>query len=1593
MTCAVLLLALLFTFPGVPAQAGARGAAGEPDYLIFQLSTENRDLEGRVPDVKAEFGALPAGSPRYVGFSVALLTFTMPVEELRRRVTRALDHAEESGLPVSIQLDDVNFMPEYSDASMVEWTAFPKPGETHGPRAKYYWLNWGNWQALPPPPNFESPAIRQEVSKRLKEGVLPPLLERLARWKKQKRSYLFAGIVVGWETGIPEYRPWKNDPTAPRDEQRHITMTPEERGEQLGYASLHARGWTRQKIEARARETGKSVEDVTTGLLYQVIHDYTAFWAKTVNDAGIPKERIYTHGVAWESVPEQRLPAPWFRKSSRVPPVWVYVNPYCRPGYTMGTGQFEPEAFVRLLKAAGVSEGWGGVEAYVRGVDSQAAFGGYLRQLFGNGAHLVDIWGWTATGSPYDPMRAPGALRAIHEWLEGKELPAASPAAQQPPPGMAPDVKLASLQAKMERLHALLAQRQQEGTDMQPVSDLMQGFEPLMQQQKFTEAEALLDRALERVGESAPAKQAPASSDTSLIAYGAADTDGRQQIFVITPDGAGKRRLTQDGKWNYFPAWSPDGKRLAFASNRSGTLQIWVMQAGGGNPTQLTTQGASVAPAWSPDGKRLTFASNRTGRTEIWVMESDGSHQRQLTATPAIEASSKIAELVDIETRMHGVNTPGAAGISNLFPTWSPDGRQIAWCSTQSGDYAIWVMDADGGSPRQLTHPHGSKFPYSNIPAYSPDGSEIVFWSGIDLGPGQIWVMNADGSNRKQLTDQPWPFNCDEPAWSADGSKILFSSNRPGSEGVGTWIMEADGSNQRILLPNTRSRVSWQPGSQAPVGPPKKTSTHIAEPKPVKLGKLPADAAIIFLSTRYDPQRPARPDPGPYHLYVMNLEGGNITQLTFGEPLDYEHAAVSPDRTMIVATRYYRDAEGHSQPTLWVMDLEKQTEVQLVPDFYRAGGGGVDWALDGFIYFAGQPTLRPGRSQDVVLANVAANDLYKIRYDGTGLTQLTNSPQGEVDVSVSEDGAWSTYVNQAARLREPWMEIWMTRTDGKEHKFVYKSGRVGEGSAHDPEQSPDNQWVIFSQVNPDLKNWKEIGWLNTAHDIWVIRTDGTGLRRITPPGGVQIIPDWHDGEILYTEYNEKDHYVGLVTINPDGTGRKRLELGLQNIAHGGRHGKFLPSPLATSEKDPAYLVYQFMADPQRPDEASTWVERLQAEFGRQKPGQSKYVGFGFFIQDMNDDVPSLRRKIETLLGIAEKYEMPVFIQLEGTMFWDRRSDRLFANPEAVEWSAFPAPGQKTGLIVPRIWFNWGDWTAFPVSPPCFESPLFRADVKERLERAVAAPIREALERWRTGGVDRTYLFAGTTVGNEVGIPDYRFTKIQLERNPASRPRDKGKALEMTDAEMVRGGYCSLYNRGYTAERIAEIARARFGGDDAAGKNTEAITTELLDEVVHDYMAFRAKTLADGLVGMGGAQKRIYTHTTSTVRKFMERNMPILAQSIPTVATAVNPYSRPGFTVVRNMLDLPDVVAQMSAAARGTAAFAGRAWGAVESYATAGQPGPPQSQAEYSAYLDKLFTSGAKLVSLLEAPQVASNPFTIAAESPGVKSAIKDWLKK
>jgi TolB protein len=168
-------------------------------------------------------------------------------------------------------------------------------------------------------------------------------------------------------------------------------------------------------------------------------------------------------------------------------------------------------------------------------------------------------------------------------------------------------------------------------------------------------------------------------------------------------------------------------------------------------------------------------------------MDADGSNPKQLTSSEG--------------------------KVGNNGASWSPDGRRIVFCSTRSGHYAIWVMNVDGSQPTQLTTPYGDRYPDANVPVWSPDGTKIAFWSGIEHRYGNVWVMDADGGNRKQLTAQPPGVNCDEPVWSPDGSKILYATNRPGSGGIGIWIMDADGSNQRVLVTDTgpRGRPAWQP--------------------------------------------------------------------------------------------------------------------------------------------------------------------------------------------------------------------------------------------------------------------------------------------------------------------------------------------------------------------------------------------------------------------------------------------------------------------------------------------------------------------------------------------------------------------------------------------------------------------------------------------------------------------------------------------------------------------------------------------------------------------------------------------------------------
>jgi Tol biopolymer transport system component len=261
-------------------------------------------------------------------------------------------------------------------------------------------------------------------------------------------------------------------------------------------------------------------------------------------------------------------------------------------------------------------------------------------------------------------------------------------------------------------------------------------------------------------------------------------------VYTMNVGGTGRRRLargitlvhwrTIDGQASTLNllsfAWSPNGRRIAFVSNRASwrcgfrpsrknkcDFEIYVMNADGSRQRNLTQRAGwwDLGPVWSPDGRMIAFDSmpnqigrlHPDGRHEIYVMNADGSGQRMVA---------------------HGTG-----------PAWSPDGSKIAFRSTRSGSGEVYVVNADGSGLRRLTNNPGS----DGNPVWSRNGRKIFF-----EGRGDIHVMNSDGSGQRNLTRNRGGH---APQLSPDGRRILFVSERTGSAQI--YVMNANGSGLKRL--------------------------------------------------------------------------------------------------------------------------------------------------------------------------------------------------------------------------------------------------------------------------------------------------------------------------------------------------------------------------------------------------------------------------------------------------------------------------------------------------------------------------------------------------------------------------------------------------------------------------------------------------------------------------------------------------------------------------------------------------------------------------------------------------------------------------
>ncbi|HNR32634.1 MAG TPA: hypothetical protein PKI11_17220 [Candidatus Hydrogenedentes bacterium] len=243
-------------------------------------------------------------------------------------------------------------------------------------------------------------------------------------------------------------------------------------------------------------------------------------------------------------------------------------------------------------------------------------------------------------------------------------------------------------------------------------------------------------------------------------------------------------QVTFSDKRDVDPVVSPDGKRLAFASNRTGDFCIYVVTFGEAGVVQLTQSAKDDhGPSWSPDGKKIIFSSRRTGHGDLYEMASDGSSGfLQITDRTDVEEwpsygpkgggllfATAPYKRIQFKENMNIVvaDSVSQANTPRLLtegdePRFSPDGTKVLFVSRRTKNKDIWVMNADGGLQTQLTNDPKD----DESPCWSPDGKQIAFASAR-TGNFDIWVMNVDGGQVRQVTSTP--ANERQPCWSSDG--------------------------------------------------------------------------------------------------------------------------------------------------------------------------------------------------------------------------------------------------------------------------------------------------------------------------------------------------------------------------------------------------------------------------------------------------------------------------------------------------------------------------------------------------------------------------------------------------------------------------------------------------------------------------------------------------------------------------------------------------------------------------------------------------------------------------------------------------------
>jgi Tol biopolymer transport system component len=543
-------------------------------------------------------------------------------------------------------------------------------------------------------------------------------------------------------------------------------------------------------------------------------------------------------------------------------------------------------------------------------------------------------------------------------------------------------------------------------------------------------------------------------------------------------------QLTTTEGLHEFPSWAPDGKRIAYSRDVSGFMKIFIKPVQG-EPQQLTSGNMDdLQPRWMPDGQNVLFVRSNAphGKLQpgdVFGLYTNGDIWKKNLVTGKEELF-----------------------LENAFnPSFSPGGKYIAVDASWAGPRRIWIVDAQGHNPQQITSDSSEAVDHLE-PVWSPDEKNIVF-QNLERTKFSIKIVNV--STREISTFTDGRFRELNPAWSHSGKYIYFTSDRAG--GLNIWRLEVSPANRPIGVPQQVTMGSGQDvqlamsptGEQLAFSILRQNADLWRLPVSPQTGMATGDPQEVLASTREDSRGSWSPDgsqiafnsdrSGEMNLYVHSEKDNSNRQITTGPGGDFQ-PEWSPDGNQLV---FFSSRAGNAD--IWLVDLTTSSLKQLTIDpaldlnpFFSPDGSDIAFQSD-----------RSGRLEVWVMNSDGNNQrqltkigvtghflrwsqdgrnvvfrcpcggkpqTYQVSLKGDDAVQLNNEIVGGSHMSFSP--SYSLIMDVVGHKT-----LWVSPVTAGKPAKVYEFPD-GESRIDYPVWSPDGKWVLFDRFRPQ------------GGDVWAI---------------------------------------------------------------------------------------------------------------------------------------------------------------------------------------------------------------------------------------------------------------------------------------------------------------------------------------------------------------------------------------------------------------------------------------------------------------------------------------------------------------------------